>query len=296
MAVPREAAAMRRAIALSAAGLGTTSPNPPVGCVLIGSGGQAIGEGYHEHKGEAHAETRALAAAGRLAEGATAVVTLEPCNHVGRTPACSEALIDARVGRVVIAVLDPTSRGAGGAAVLRTAGVDVEVGVLADEARVVLGPWLRALEARRPVVTWPYVLGSQGIGTVPEGMADVRAMRLGADAVLHRDGSVAEAIPGSHGAGILQLEGPPPGADPAAIMTSLYDGGVRCLLLAGGLDLAAPFLAEGLVDRVCAYLPAENAPQQSAAVSPWPLVPPGFAITAVARVEGFVRVEARRER
>jgi diaminohydroxyphosphoribosylaminopyrimidine deaminase / 5-amino-6-(5-phosphoribosylamino)uracil reductase len=144
---------MRRAIAISAAGLGATSPNPPVGCVVLDPAGSLVGEGYHERKGEAHAEAQALAAAGPLANGTTAIVTLEPCNHRGRTPACRQALIDARVKRVVIAVLDPTSRGEGGAATLRAVGVDVETGVLAEEARVVLGPWLTALEARRPMVT-----------------------------------------------------------------------------------------------------------------------------------------------
>ena len=162
MATLMEAAAMRRAIALSAAGIGTTSPNPPVGCVLLDQEGRVIGEGYHQRKGEAHAETHALAAAGGQARGATAVVTLEPCNHEGRTPACRQALIDAKVARVVIALLDPTSRSDGGAATLRAAGIDVEAGVLADEARVILGPWLTALERQRPVITWPYVVSAGG--------------------------------------------------------------------------------------------------------------------------------------
>ncbi len=151
MATPTEAAAMRRAIALSAAGLGTTSSNPPVGCVLFDAQGRIVGEGYHERKGEAHAEAQALAAAGPLATGATAVVTLEPCNHRGRTPACRQALIDAGVRRAVIAVIDPTSRGEGGVAALRQAGVDVETGVLAAEAQVVLGGWLSGIKNRRPV-------------------------------------------------------------------------------------------------------------------------------------------------
>src|SRR6266513_4824464 len=112
MATPAEVAAMRRAIGLSAAGLGTTSPNPPVGCVVLDPSGQVVGEGYHERKGEAHAEAQALAAAGHLASGATAVVTLEPCNHQGRTPPCRQALIDAGVRRAVIAMIDPTSRAA----------------------------------------------------------------------------------------------------------------------------------------------------------------------------------------
>jgi diaminohydroxyphosphoribosylaminopyrimidine deaminase/5-amino-6-(5-phosphoribosylamino)uracil reductase len=135
---------MRLAIALSAHGIATTSPNPPVGCVILDAAGEIVGTGYHQRKGEPHAEVNALSAAGSRAAGGTAVVTLEPCNHVGRTPACRQALLDALISRVIIAVRDPTSRGEGGAALLRAAGVDVEIGVLADEARLVLGPWLTA--------------------------------------------------------------------------------------------------------------------------------------------------------
>lgn len=134
---------MRQAIALSALGLGTTSPNPPVGCVLLDAEGDIAGQGYHRRKGEAHAEVNALAAAGKRASGGTAVVTLEPCNHHGVTPPCHQALIDAGISRVVIAVIDPTSRGVGGASRLQEAGLDVEVGCLADEATLVLDPGSR---------------------------------------------------------------------------------------------------------------------------------------------------------
>jgi diaminohydroxyphosphoribosylaminopyrimidine deaminase/5-amino-6-(5-phosphoribosylamino)uracil reductase len=296
MALPAEAAAMRRAIAISAAGLGTASPNPPVGCVLLGPDGQMISEGYHERKGEAHAETQALTAAGHLAEGATAVVSLEPCNHQGRTPACRQALIDAKVRRVVVALLDPTSRGQGGAAALRLAGVDVEAGLLADEARVVLGPWLSALQTRRPVISWPYVISDRGIEAVPEGIPDARRLRLSADAILRADGTITEAIPGSHGQGTLHLQDASPGAGPAAVMASLYEGGVRSALLAGGLDLAAPYLTAGLVDHLYAYLPDGHASRKAPTAPLWPLVPPGFEITAASRLDGYVLLEAQPHR
>ncbi|WP_438493832.1 bifunctional diaminohydroxyphosphoribosylaminopyrimidine deaminase/5-amino-6-(5-phosphoribosylamino)uracil reductase RibD [Streptomyces asiaticus] len=130
MATPNELTAMRRAIAISAQGLGTTSPNPPVGCVILDRDGVPVGEGCHLRKGDHHAEVNALTAAGERAEGGTAVVTLEPCNHQGRTPPCRQALIDAKVSRVLMAVMDPTSRGEGGAAVLEQAGIEVERGVL----------------------------------------------------------------------------------------------------------------------------------------------------------------------
>lgn len=286
---------MRRAIAISAKGIGTTSPNPPVGCVVLARDGRIAGEGYHVRKGEAHAEAHALTAAGSWAEGGTAVVTLEPCNHVGRTPACRQALIDAKVGRVVIAVLDPTSRGEGGAARLRAAGVDVETGVLAGEARVVLGPWLAALAKRRPVVTWPYIAKSCGIDPVDEDLEDARLLRLDADAVLRADGSVAEAVPGSHRAAMLRLADYAEATDPDAITASLYEGGVRRLLVVGGLAVADPFLALGLIDRVYAYLPDSDASTVPSGTAPWLVVPPGFTIAGAVRVGGFVRVEARQD-
>jgi len=292
MASFAEAAAMRRAIALSAAGLGTTSPNPPVGCILLSPSGRIVGEGYHERKGEAHAEAQALAAAGRLASGATAVVTLEPCNHQGRTPPCRQALIDAGIRRAVVAVIDPTSRGEGGVAELRRAGIDVETGVLAGEAEIVLGDWLAGQRTWRPVITWPYLITGQGLGQLPPDTSEARQLRLNSDAVLGADGTVWEAVPGSHGKGILALQDPPLG-DGAAAAAALYDGGVRRLLLDGGLPVAVPFLDAGVVDRVVACLPYGNASSRPAAEPPWPLLPPGFVITGTTRTEAFVRVEGR---
>ncbi|MBY8850293.1 bifunctional diaminohydroxyphosphoribosylaminopyrimidine deaminase/5-amino-6-(5-phosphoribosylamino)uracil reductase RibD [Saccharothrix sp. MB29] len=149
---------MHRAVVLSAFGLGTTSPNPPVGCVILDRHHRPVGEGHHVRKGEAHAEVHALRAAGEHARGGTAVVTLEPCNHHGRTPPCRQALLDAGIARVLIAVIDPTSREEGGAARLAAAGADVEIGLLADSARTVLRPWLHSLDTGRPHVTWLYEL------------------------------------------------------------------------------------------------------------------------------------------
>jgi diaminohydroxyphosphoribosylaminopyrimidine deaminase / 5-amino-6-(5-phosphoribosylamino)uracil reductase len=290
-----EVAAMRRAIALSAGGLGATSPNPPVGCVLLDQDGHIVGEGHHERKGEAHAEANAIAAAGALADGATAVVTLEPCNHYGRTPACRQTLIDAGVKRVVIALIDPTSRGEGGAAALRAAGVDVETGVLAGEARVVLGPWLTALEQQRPLITWPYLITGDGIAPLPGTTGEAQRLRLNADAVLSADGTVAEAIPGRHGAGILTLTNPATGTGPADVASALYAGGVRRLILDGGLKVARPYLAASLVDSVLAYVPDGSASGKPRGDLPWAQIPPGFAITAACRIDGFARIEGRRD-
>ena len=145
---------MARAIALAARGLGTTSPNPVVGCVLLDAGGEVVGEGFHAYAGGPHAEIVALAQAGERAKGGTAVVTLEPCNHTGRTGPCSEALISAGVARVVIAVDDPNPVATGGAQRLRAAGVEVIVGVRAVEAEEGNIAWLTAVRRGRPYVIW----------------------------------------------------------------------------------------------------------------------------------------------
>ncbi|WP_165956624.1 bifunctional diaminohydroxyphosphoribosylaminopyrimidine deaminase/5-amino-6-(5-phosphoribosylamino)uracil reductase RibD [Kribbella antibiotica] len=188
---------MRRAVALSALGLGSTSPNPPVGCVVLDVDGNVVGEGYHRRKGEAHAEVNALAAAGEQARGGTAVVTLEPCNHQGRTPPCRQALIDAGIARVAISLIDPTSREEGGAARLRAAGVDVELDVLSDEARLVIGPWLEALASGVPHVHWAYVVDSEA-RAVGETIAEVATLRAEFDAVLTSAGRLEEGVPGAH--------------------------------------------------------------------------------------------------
>jgi diaminohydroxyphosphoribosylaminopyrimidine deaminase/5-amino-6-(5-phosphoribosylamino)uracil reductase len=124
---------MLRAIELAKNGLFTTDPNPRVGCVLVRDG-KVVGEGWHARAGGPHAEPAALANAGDAARGATAYVSLEPCNHHGRTPPCSEALIGAGVSRVVYAVADPNPKAVGGGARLAAAGIRVESGLLAEEA------------------------------------------------------------------------------------------------------------------------------------------------------------------
>ena len=144
---------MARALQLAERGLWTTSPNPRVGCVLVREG-EIVGEGWHERAGEPHAEVHALRAAGELARGATAYVTLEPCSHHGRTPPCAEALIAAGVTRVVAAMRDPNPLVAGnGLAMLQAAGIETACGLLENEARELnIGfvarmtrgrPWLR---------------------------------------------------------------------------------------------------------------------------------------------------------
>lgn len=155
--VPTTADQAAMGIALSASWrvLGTTSPNPPVGAVVLDAAGAVVGVGATAPAGGPHAEVRALARAGVRARGGTAVVTLEPCAHHGRTPPCTSALLAAGIARVVVAVPDPNPVAAGGAAVLRAAGVDVVTGF--EQGAVERGPlraWLHRVRTGRPHVLW----------------------------------------------------------------------------------------------------------------------------------------------
>src|SRR5262245_2887407 len=144
-------AMMRRALELAERGLYTTTPNPRVGCVLT-RGDKIVGEGWHERAGGPHAEAVALERAGKEAQGATAYVTLEPCNHFGRTPPCAPALVQAKVARVVAALRDPNPRASGGAAVLQAAGIRFEHGLLEHAARELNIGFLSRITRSRPWV------------------------------------------------------------------------------------------------------------------------------------------------
>ena len=182
---------MRRAIALAARALG---------CVVLDSAGNVTGEGFTATPGGPHAEIVALRAAGKRARGGIAISTLEPCDHYGRTPPCSRALIEAGVARVVYAVDDPVPGHGGGAVTMRAAGIDVEAGLLAVEAARGNEAWLTAVRLGRPFVTWKFgasldgrVAASDGSSrwvTSAESRADAHRLRAECDAVVVGSGTM----------------------------------------------------------------------------------------------------------
>ncbi|MFB7834515.1 bifunctional diaminohydroxyphosphoribosylaminopyrimidine deaminase/5-amino-6-(5-phosphoribosylamino)uracil reductase RibD [Streptomyces sp. NPDC056056] len=199
MAQQADITAMRRAVELAARGLGATSPNPVVGCVIADASGDVVGEGFHQRAGGPHAEVHALREAGGRARGATAYVTLEPCNHTGRTGPCAQALIAAGVSRVVYAVGDPNPQATGGADTLRAAGVEVGQGLLEAEAEAGNIAWLTSVRHGRPFVRWKYAATLDGRIAAADGTsrwissaesrADVHRLRAEADAVVVGSGT-----------------------------------------------------------------------------------------------------------
>lgn len=192
--------AMERALGLAARGIASTHPNPRVGCVIARSG-RIVGEGWHARAGEPHAEVMALAAAGSEAAGATVYVTLEPCNHQGRTPPCVDALLAARVARVVYAVADPNPRVEGrGAARLEGAGVSVAAGLMAAEATELNAGFFKRMRTARPWVRVKLAMSLDGRTALASGAsrwvsgeaarADVQHWRARSAAILTGVGTV----------------------------------------------------------------------------------------------------------
>ena len=282
---------MRRALHLAAAGR-WPDPNPRVGCVLVAPDGTVVGEGYHHGAGMPHAEVEALRRAGAAARGATAYVTLEPCSHTGRTGPCVDALVDAGVAAVVFAQSDPNPRAAGGARLLRAAGVAVIGGMLSDEAESLNERWSRSVALSRPLVTWKLATTLDGRAAAADGTSqwitgedsrtDVHQRRATRDAVLVGTGTVLSDDPRLTARlpdGALASHQPlrvvmgerevPPGARlydapggvlhlrtrvPAEALELLWQRGVRDVWLEGGPTLAAAFLGAGLVDDVYVYI------------------------------------------
>ncbi|WP_019853701.1 bifunctional diaminohydroxyphosphoribosylaminopyrimidine deaminase/5-amino-6-(5-phosphoribosylamino)uracil reductase RibD [Actinopolyspora mortivallis] len=290
---PRIVEAMRRAAELAERVRGSTSPNPPVGCVILDEAGSVVGTGATRPPGGPHAEVVALREAGSAARGGTAVVTLEPCAHVGRTGSCAVALREAGVARVVHAVDDPNPSAAGGAEELANSGVAVAGGVLAEEVSAgALRGWLRFVRNGRPHVTWKYAASLDGRSAAvdgtsqwissPESRAEVHRLRAGCDAVLAGTGTVQADDPRltvRDESGVPLRRQPlrvvlgdrelPAGArvfddsaetlrlrgrDPGEALRVLAERGVVEVFLEGGPTLAGAFLRAGVIDRVQAFV------------------------------------------
>ena len=287
-----EHAAMRRALALAATPGVPHGPNPRVGCVLLDAAGNEVAEGFHRGAGTPHAEVDALAVAGADARGATAVVTLEPCNHTGRTGPCADALLAAGVRRVVFAQADTNPVAHGGAATLAAAGVEVEGGLLVDEARALNRAWTFAVEHGRPFVTWKFATTLDGRSAAADGTSrwvssraarlDTHRLRSECDVMLVGTGTVAvddpwltvrdevgEPLPHQPLRVVMGERDLPAGRrvfddaaetvhlrshDPRAVLEELYARDRQHVFLEGGPTLAAAFLAAGLVDEVVAYV------------------------------------------
>lgn len=283
---------MERALHLAATAGVPLGPNPRVGCVLLDPAGRTIAEGLHRGAGTPHAEADALARAGVAARGATAVVSLEPCNHTGRTGPCARALVTAGIRRVVFAQADPNPVAAGGAATLAEAGIEVVGGVLAEQARALNEPFTIAATLGRPMVTWKvastldgrvaaadrtsrWITGEAARREVHRLRAEVDAVLVGTGTALaddpaltvrDEDGTLARHQPVRVVMGTRRL---PPGAalrdgtaplleypthDPREVLADLLARDIQHVLLEGGPTLAAAFVRAGLVDRVIWYL------------------------------------------
>lgn len=284
-------AAMAAALEQAEKVKGTTYPNPPVGAVILDADGEIAGVGATEPPGGPHAEVLALRRAGERAVGGTAVVTLEPCNHVGRTPPCVDALLAAQVANVVFAVADPNPVAAGGATRLARAGVTVTAGVGADAAAG--GPlreWLHKQRTGMPHVTWKFATSVDGRSAAADGTsrwitgeaarADVHRRRAIADAIVVGTGTVFAddpALTARRPDGSLTAQQPlrvvvgmreiSPDAtvlnddsrtmvirtrDPHEVVQALSDR--TDVLVEGGPTLAGAFLRAGVVDRILAYV------------------------------------------
>jgi diaminohydroxyphosphoribosylaminopyrimidine deaminase/5-amino-6-(5-phosphoribosylamino)uracil reductase len=283
---------MRRALVLAASPGVPLGPNPRVGCVLVADDGSTVAEGFHRGAGSPHAEADALARAGQAARGTTAVVTLEPCNHTGRTGPCAHALVAAGVRRVVIAQLDANPVAAGGVDHLRAAGVEVETGVLAREASVLNRVWTFAIEHGRPFVTWKVATTLDGRVAAADGSSrwvssaaarlDTHVLRSICDTMLVGTNTVAVDDPhltARDDRGRLLAQQPLRAVmgereldrsrrvfddaaetvhlrtrNPEVALKQLFARDRQHVLLEGGPTLAAAFVAAGLVDEVVAYV------------------------------------------
>lgn len=267
-------------LAAEVAASGYPMPNPHVGCVLVKDGVE-VGRGFHDHAGGPHAEVVALGQAGSKAQGATAYVTLEPCNHTGRTGPCSQALIEAKVARVVIGVADPNPVASGGVAVLRGAGIEVDFIDNPASAEACNRWWLTAIKQGRPYLVLKAAVGLDGRLALPDGTskwitsepartaghvlrARCGAVLVGARTFVLDRPELTARIPGvvnqprrlvwdpQQSISEADLNGFSrlTASEPQALLEELFQIGVRGLLIEGGAVTLSKFVDSGLVNQV----------------------------------------------
>ncbi|MCU7813284.1 MAG: bifunctional diaminohydroxyphosphoribosylaminopyrimidine deaminase/5-amino-6-(5-phosphoribosylamino)uracil reductase RibD [Candidatus Thiodiazotropha sp. (ex Notomyrtea botanica)] len=243
---------MARAIRLARKGRYTTHPNPRVGCVLVKSG-KVVGEGYHRRAGEPHAERNALAAAGAEAKGATAYVTLEPCCHHGRTPPCTEALIEAGVKRVVAAMLDPNPLVAGqGLTQLNAAGIEVVEGVMQAQAEALNPGFIKRMRKRMPFVRCKLAMSLDGRTAMASGESqwitsaaareDVHRLRASSAAILTGIGTMQADDPSMNVRLTAKQLGLKAGLSPPQPLRVVLDPKLQTLPSANMLNQTGPVL------------------------------------------------------
>ena len=280
---------MQRALWLSENGYGKTYPNPIVGAVITNDAGHVIGEGFHQRQTSPdHAEVVAIKSATQSLKGATMYVTLEPCNHTGSTPPCTQAIIDAEFARVVISIRDPHDLASGGVEKLRAAGIDVDLDVLGEEVQFSNRSWLHKIQTGRPRMIWKVAQSADGKIAVGDGSAtwvsseesraDVQTLRKQSDAILIGTGTALadnphltprlegglknpdrivvglREIPGTHN---LNDSTAPThfikSQNPQEIVSELSAHGYNQVLLECGPTLGNALLRAGVIDELIIY-------------------------------------------
>ena len=320
-----EQSALEEALALAQSPDAPVGPNPRVGAVIINSVGRVVGRGYHRGAGTAHAEVVAIAQAGHEARGSTIVVTLEPCDHVGRTGPCTQAIIEAGLSKVVYAMSDPNPISGDGKKRLQEAGVEVVADVAPEAATAINEQWVKAVSRSRPWVTFKLAISKDNIITAPRGgwftseesRRDVHELRAHNQAVIVSTQTVVSDDPSltvrmvpvehqpirvivgrreiPHGAAVrdgqarlLHLTT----HDPQDVLSVLWDQGINRVLVESGPTMGKAWLSAGVVDEVLIYIAPVVFGQGPVGFLEGDLV--DFTLTETAQIGPDVRLRLRR--
>ena len=292
-----DAVYMNRALQLARAGLGSVSPNPMVGAVIVTPEGRIIGEGYHRRCGEAHAEVNAVKSVAKadehLLKESSVYVTLEPCSHYGKTPPCADLLVDKRFKRVIVGATDPFEKVSGrGIALLRSAGIEVTTGVLEDRCKSLNARFFTAHTFQRPFITLKWAQSSDGFMDIVRD-DDEKAFRFSTpttNMLVHRLRAHHDAI--AVGSGTMLADTPllnvrqwigdnprrivfdrrgrvgKPTGDIPEVLSQLYKEGITSVFVEGGSTILQSFINEGLWDLARVEVSPEKLASRGVAKSP----------------------------